>query len=314
MILSLIALVVVLCVIYKIYDKLTYGECTCDTSLKGKVVLVTGSNTGIGFETAKDLALRGARVILACRDMRRGEKARDEIIKNTGNREVVLKKIDLCSFDSIRKFADDFLKTESRLDVLINNAGTGNLDNRLTEDNLPIETQINHFGPFLLTVLLLPLLKSSAPSRIINVSSVLHRVGSIDLDIFDKQAKNKLKSFRVYSDTKLANVLFTLKLSEMLKGTGVTANCLHPGAVSTDIFRNANSLWRFIVWLLFRTPKQGAQTSIYLAVAPELVETTGKYFSDCREVVPSKRGQDKVMADKLWELSERVVFSNKKEL
>ncbi|KAJ0172155.1 hypothetical protein K1T71_012128 [Dendrolimus kikuchii] len=308
------AIVAVSFVIYKIYNKLTCGKCTCDTKMQNKVVLVTGSNTGIGYETAKDLAHRGARVILACRDMQKGTNAKDEIINITGNKHVILKHLDLASFKSVRKFADDILKTESRLDVLINNAGMGNLDNHLTEDNLPVETQVNYFGPFLLTILLLPLLKSSAPSRIINVASMLHKIGKVDVVNFDKPAKSRLLQRRVYSDTKLGNVLFTMKLSEVLKGTGVTANSLHPGAVSTEIFRNVNPLWKLMLRLLFKSPKEGAQTSIHLAVAPELSKTTGKYFSDCRESTASSRARDRELAEKLWELSENVVFANKKGL
>lgn len=314
MVILYVGVTVVLYGVFKIYQKLTCGKCTCNTKMVNKTVIVTGSNTGIGFETAKDLAQRGARVIVACRDMQKGVKAKNEIIDVTGNKEVILQQLDLASFKSVREFADNIIKTEARLDVLINNAGMGNLDNHLTEDNLPIETQVNYFGPFLLTLLLLPLLKKSAPSRIINVASLLHKVGKVDVECFDKPAKNRLLQRRVYSDTKLGNVLFTRKLSEILKDSGVTVNCLHPGAVSTDIFRNVNPIWKLILRLLFKSPVEGAQTSIHLAVAPELSETTGKYFSDCRESTTSHKARDPELANKLWALSNSMVFTDRKAM
>ncbi|KAI8437503.1 hypothetical protein MSG28_011817 [Choristoneura fumiferana] len=296
-------------VTFYVYYRLSTGKCTSNAKLNNKVVIVTGANTGIGFETAKDLALRGAKVILGCRDQGRGTAARDRIISATGNNNVVYKQLDLASFKSVIAFAADIRKTETALHILINNAGTGKLDNSLTEDNLPVEMQINYFGPFLLTNLLLPLIKSSAPSRIVNVSSVMHRWGKIDLDNIHKQAASWLKHSRVYSNSKLANVLFTQKLSRNLEGTGVTVNSLHPGAVSTDIFRRQPKLSRFLIGLFFKTSVEGAQTQIHLAVAPELNNVTGKYFVDCVEQTPSLTAQDKKLADKLWELSERICKS-----
>ncbi|XP_059051646.1 retinol dehydrogenase 12-like [Achroia grisella] len=290
----------------KFYVKLTCGTCICDTVMTNKVVIITGANTGIGFETAKDLAKRGAKIILACRDEVKGIQARDDIIQSTGNDNVIFKQLNLGSFTSVRTFAADILKTEQSIHVLINNAGTGILDNALTEDNLPIEAQVNHFAPFLLTVLLLPLLKSSAPSRIINLSSIMHLFGKIDPETFHKQSKNIFQRRRIYSNTKLANLLFTLKLSQLLKDTHVTVNAIHPGAVSTDIFRDKPSIMRYLIKLVWKTPYEGAQTSIHLAVAPELEKVTGKYFVDCREERPSKSAKDIQLADKLWKLSQVV--------
>lgn len=308
----LLIIALTLIVIGKLYYKFSCGICNCTDKMINRVVVITGSNTGIGFETAEDLARRGAKVILACRDHKRGTTARNKIIKSTGNQNITFKNLDLASFKSVRAFADDILKSETRLDVLINNAGTENVGNFLTEDNLPFETQVNHFSPFLLTLTLLPLLKSSAPSRIINVSSLMHRIGKIDLEQFDKQSPTAFTRFRVYSDTKLANILFTRKLSHILKGTGVTVNCLHPGAVNTDIFRDKNFATKFLVRLFFRTAKEGAQTSIHLAVSEQLKETTGKYFCECREFKSASHARDDEMAEKLWTLSEEVVSNQKK--
>lgn len=309
MLLYIIGSICVGYVTFHVYYRLSTGKCTSKAKLNNKVVIVTGANTGIGFETAKDLALRGAKVILACRDQGRGTAARDRIISATGNNNVIYKQLDLASFKSVRAFAADILKTETALHILINNAGTGKLDNSLTEDNLPVEMHINYFGPFLLTNLLLPLIKSSSPSRIVNVSSVMHRWGKIDLANIHKQATSWLKHSRVYSNSKLTNVLFTKKLSRNLEGSGVTVNCLHPGAVSTDIFRRQPKLTRFLIGLFFKTSVQGAQTQIYLAVAPELKNITGKYFVDCVEMTPSCAARDEQLADDLWELSERICNS-----
>lgn len=306
--LPLVLSVITATIAIKIYCKLTCGMCTCDAKLIDKVVIVTGANTGIGLETAKDLARRGAKVIVACRDQIKGIQVREKIIQSTGNEKVLFKQLDLSSFASVHAFANDVLKTEDNIHILINNAGTGKLDNSLTEDNLPIEAQVNHFGPFLLTMLLLPLIKSSAPSRIVNVSSMLHKVGKINPETFHKQARNSFEHMRVYSNTKLANMLFTFKLSKMLEGSGVTVNSLHPGAVKTDIFRNRHAITRFIIGILMKSPYEGAQTSIYLAVAPELDNVSGKYFTDCHVATPSRKALDSDIADKLWELSEKIVY------
>ncbi|CAG9793337.1 unnamed protein product [Diatraea saccharalis] len=300
-------------ILYKSYQKWTCGMYKGDVKMCNKVVIVTGANTGIGFETAKDLAKRNARVILACRDTDKGIRAKNAIVEATGNKNVVFKRLDLASFKSVRDFAEEILKTYPVIHVLVNNAGTGKLDNSLTEDNLPVEAQVNHFGPFLLTILLLPPI-TAARGRIVNVSSVMHYLGKIDLENFHKQAKSSLQHRRVYSNTKLANILFTRHLSEQLKDSGVTVNCLHPGAVGTDIFRHQPSIIRFLIRLVMKTPYEGAQTSIYLAVAPELNNVTGKYFVDCREISPSKTALDDDLALKLWKLSERIVHNKEKAI
>ncbi|CAH0596412.1 unnamed protein product [Chrysodeixis includens] len=308
--LDLILYTILVAISFKIYQIISHKPYTGNETMKDKVVIVTGSNTGIGLATATDLAGRGAKVILACRNEEKTKQAMNKIKKTNKDANLVFKPLDLASFKSVREFATDILKTESRLDVLINNAGTGTLDNSLTEDNLPVEAQVNHFGPFLLTMLLLPLIKSSAPSRIVNVSSLMHRYGNVKN--LDKQGTNFFDRRRVYSDSKLANVLFTRKLSEQLKGTGVTVNCLHPGAVSTDIFRNQPTIVKCLLKMLFWTPAEGAQTTIYLSVAKELQEVSGKYFNNCTETTPAKNALDDATAEELWKMSEKVTFLEKK--
>lgn len=313
MIVFLICFNVLLGLFIKIYSKLTCGQCLCSKHLVGKTVIMTDSDDGIGYETAMDLAERGARVILACRDDKRGTDARDQIVANTGNKDVHFKKLDFASFHSIKQFAEDVLKTENRLDILINNAGTITSGKDKTEDGLLASMQINYFGPFLLTNLLLPLLKSSSPSRIINVSSSDHHFGTIDFQNLnmEKETNATFGNSKVYYNSKLFIILMALELSERLKGSGVTVNSLHPGFVQTNLAPLSNPIYvvvmKIIMKMFYKTAQEGAQTSIYLSVSPELVGVTGCYYADCRLGNASRLAQDKERAKKLWEASERLV-------
>lgn len=307
----LINVFLVLCV--KLYCILTCGINKCSKHIVGKVVIVTGGNAGIGFETAKDLADRGARVIIACRNEGRGTTARDYITAATNNQDIHYRHLDLASFSSVRKFAQEILSTEKRLDVLINNAGVIELKNTTSEDGLTLGMQINHFGPFLLTNLLLPLLKSTAPSRIINVSSTAYRAGDVDFQNFEKICNEKFSVMGLYSTTKLCNVLMTIELDRLLKRTGVTVNCLHPGAVSTSILVGAECPWlkyrvvSSLLGFLNKSAWEGAQTSIYLAVSPEVKEVSGLYFTDCHVSNLTDKIMNPDLARKVWEVSERIV-------
>lgn len=295
-----------------LYCKLTCGFCRSSVHLVGKVVIVTGANTGIGFETAKDFAERGARVILACRSEKLAVAACNKIIEETSNKDVHYRHLDLSSLRSVRDFAAKIYEMEKRLDILVNNAGATNLGFRFTDDGLLIGMQTNHFGPFLLTNLLLPLLKQSAPARIVNVSSIAYERGKIDLNNLNKE-KHKGKSLdetQLYCDTKLCNVLMTTELSRRLQGTQVTANCLHPGVVTTEIMRDSSCFSRTIkccMSYIGKTCYEGAQTTIYLAVSPEVQNISGKYFYDCKESKMTKHGQDLVLARQLWDKSEEFV-------
>ncbi|KAJ4431260.1 hypothetical protein ANN_19857 [Periplaneta americana] len=277
--------------------------------LDGKTVIVTGANTGIGKETARDLARRGAKVILACRDLKKAEEARDEIIASTGNINVKVQHLDLSSLSSVRQFAEHINKTELRLDVLINNAGAAGMNHKLTRDNLSIGMQVNHFGPFLLTCLLVGLLKKSAPSRIVMVSSILHKYANFDID--NLNSEKWFGSTQVYNCSKLANILVANELARRLKGTGVTANSLHPGTVITDVWRRASRITKAFVFGILKfyvkDSVEGAQTTIHLAVSEEVEKVSGKYFVDCKEAKPSKLALDEGLAKKLWEKSEMMV-------
>ncbi|XP_047999034.1 retinol dehydrogenase 13-like [Leguminivora glycinivorella] len=294
-----------------VFCRLTCGICKNSRHLVGKTVIVTGGNAGIGYETAKDLAERGARVILACRSEARAVAARDRIVAETANPDVHYRHLDLASLSSVRLFADTIIKTEARLDILINNAGSYAADFRYTEDRLLLIMQNNHFGPFLLTNLLLPLLKTSAPSRIVNVASLAHVAGVIDFDNLngEKETEKTYNELKVYCDTKLCNILTTAELERRLKGTGVTVNCLHPGIVVTGFGSDNWLVSNFLYYLKYfwKSPWEGAQTTIHLAVAPELAGISGRYFEDCADRSPSKQAQDIQLARRLWEESERLV-------
>uniref|UniRef100_A0A665SZV9 Si:dkey-23o4.6 n=2 Tax=Echeneis naucrates TaxID=173247 RepID=A0A665SZV9_ECHNA len=289
------------------------GVCTCLVRLDGKTVLITGANTGIGKETSRELAQRGARVVMACRDLTRAERAAEEIRQTTGNGNVVIRHLDLASVYSVRQFAKDFLETEDRLDVLINNAGVMMCPKWLTEDGFETQLAVNHLGHFLLTNLLLPKLKSSTPSRVVNVSSIAHRGGRIDFDdlFFGRRLYSPLDSYR---QSKLANVLFSRELARRLKGVGVSSFCLHPGVIRTELGRHVQGWFPLLGMLLsipslllMKTPHQGCQTSVYCAVTPGLEARSGRYFSDCAEKEVAPEGQDDEVARRLWEESARLV-------
>ncbi|XP_049878488.1 dehydrogenase/reductase SDR family member 13-like [Pectinophora gossypiella] len=305
-------LAALLVVIYIALVKLSFGICKCSRHLVGKVTIVTGANSGVGFETAKDFADRGAKVIIACRNEERGRKARDDIITATGNKDVHCYKLDLSSLASVRDFAEKIRKEEKRLDILVNNAGDLDLEMKTTEDGLLLGMQVNYFGPFLLTNLLLPLLKTSAPSRIVNVASAAHKLGTVDIERLNDAPENWMTKMKVYGNAKLCFVLMTGELAKQLNGSGVTVNSLCPGFVDTNIMNKVkNSFWRSILKLKTRIDAkscwEGAQTQIYLSVSPEVNEVSGEYFTDCKKRKLEHFAKDPVVAKKLWEVTEKLV-------
>ena len=287
------------------------GICKCKTKLDGKTVIVTGANTGIGRETALDLASRGARVILACRDLAKAEEVAKEIQVKTGSSKVLVKEIDLASLKSVRNFAHEINQTEERLDILINNAGIMRCPYWTTEDGFEMQFGVNHLGHFLLTNLLLDMLQRSQPSRIINVSSLAHTRGKIRFD--DLQSEKEYGPGPAYAQSKLANVLFTRELSKKLDNTDVTVVAVHPGVVKTELSRHLSFTKSYlasfslapIVWLFFKNPRQGAQTTIHCAVADDI--ESGLYYSDCKPKEPAEQAKDDAVAKKLWEVSADLV-------
>ncbi|XP_058019929.1 dehydrogenase/reductase SDR family member 13-like [Ahaetulla prasina] len=282
--------------------------CRNAVSLRGKTVLITGGNAGIGKATAVDLARRGARVILACRDKARGESAVYDIRRGSGNSEVILMILDLGSLSSVRSFAQTFLESEPRLDILINNAGVHKAGQ--TVDGFDQAFQVNHLGHFLLTHLLLDRLKRCAPSRVIILSSSIHVFGKIDFRTIHKPVEGMWKALCSYGDSKLANILHTRELAKQLEGTNVSCYVVHPGIVRTEITRSV-SRWAFLLlWFLTvfgRDCDVGAQTTIYCATEEGIERLSGQYFVDCQPKVPSPQARDDQLAKKLWEFSKRLL-------
>jgi retinol dehydrogenase 14 len=275
-------------------------------SMGGKVVLITGGTSGIGKAAATALAAMGARVVVTGRDEERGERAVEEIRRDTGG-EVSLMLADLAVQDDVGRLAEEFQERHNRLDVLVNNAGVVQSERTETPDAIETTLAVNHLAPFLLTNLLLDLLKRSAPSRIITVASDAERWGRLDLD--DLQSRRKYRGMQVYGMTKLANIMFTFELAERLRGTGVTANCVHPGAVNTNFAMNNRGIMTLLFRafkLFMRSPEQGADTIIYLASSPDVEGMTGKYLSDRKLTTASDMAYNEDLRERLWENSEEL--------
>ncbi len=273
---------------------------------QNSIVLVTGANSGIGKAAATALAQSGANVVMLCRDKGRGEEALLGIKRQSGSDKIELMLCDLSSIENINSFCDEFLKKYKRLDVLINNAGTLKQVRRETADGYELSFGVNYLAVFLLTNRMLPLLKTSAPSRIVNVSSLGHRWGKIHFD--DIHITKRYTALKAYSQSKLAEVMFTYSLAESLKGTGVTINAADPGIVGTNIVVNRETgfgtLASKLQKLLCKSPEKGAETAVWLASSPDLEGVTGKFFVRKSAVRSSKRSYNKNDAKRLWQMSE----------
>ncbi|MBI3785860.1 MAG: SDR family oxidoreductase [Deltaproteobacteria bacterium] len=275
-----------------------------DATMKGKTCMITGATSGIGQATAVALARLGAKLILVCRHPKKGAATQQEIAHQTGNEDVQLILADLSSQAAVRQLAADFLATNQPLHVLINNAGVVNLQRQLTSDGIEEVFAVNHLAYFLLTNLLLDRLKASTPSRIVNVASEAHKVGPINFN--DLGGAQRYRTMRAYGQSKLANIMFTYELARRLEGSGVTVNGVHPGAVATGLGKN-NGRWAQglikALGLFFKTPEQGAATSIYVAASPQVEGVSGKYFLNSRERKTSKASYDVAAQQRLWKVS-----------
>lgn len=279
------------------------GVCQSAARLDGKTVLITGANTGIGKETALDMAVRGARVIMACRDVEKGEEAAASIRASYSKAQVEVRELDLADTCSIRAFAQSFLREVDHLHILINNAGVMMCPYTKTIDGFEMHIGVNHLGHFLLTSLLIGLLKRSAPARIVVVSSLAHNFGWIRFH--DLHSQGSYNSGLAYCQSKLANVLFARELARRLKDTNVTVNSVHPGTVNSDLTRHSTLMTIFftVFSMFLKTPREGAQTSIYCAVAEELHSISGKHFSDCAPAFVAPQGRSEETARRLWDVS-----------
>jgi len=276
-----------------------------ENDLSGKICCITGGTSGIGKETALELARMGATIILPARNLELAATVKQEIIDKTGNVNIDIMPCDLVSFDSIRSFAKMFLAKYDRLHILVNNAGIMDPTRQISRDGIERTFAVNHLAPFLLTNLLLETIKQSAPARIVNVSSDGYKSGTINFD--DIEWKQQYSGFRVYAQSKLANILFTQKLSSMLIGTGVTVNALHPGMTATNFLNLLPSFVRPLARIFMLTPSQGAETTVYLASSPEVKMMTGKYFIKKKITPLSAKAQSADIAERLWSVSEGYI-------
>jgi NAD(P)-dependent dehydrogenase (short-subunit alcohol dehydrogenase family) len=278
-----------------------------DVNLQGKIALVTGSTSGIGKVTARELARQGATVVIVSRTRAKGEATLAEIKLATGNEQIDLLIADLNSQADIRRLAEEFKQKYSQLHILINNAGGINQNRAVTPEGFEATFATNYLAPFLLTELLLDTLKASAPARVVNVSSTAHVPGKINFD--DLQAEKRYSSWTAYSQAKLALILFTYELARQLEGTGVAVNALHPGVIASN-FGNGGGAFLRVGWKIM-TPfilnvEKGARTTLYVATSPEVEGVTGKYFDASKEKKSSAASYNEAVRLRLWEVSTQM--------
>jgi NAD(P)-dependent dehydrogenase (short-subunit alcohol dehydrogenase family) len=276
--------------------------------MTGKTVLITGATNGIGKIAALELARMGASVAIVARNRSKGQAVLEEIARETNNVQIELFIADLSSMADVRKLAQEFMAKHATLDVLLNNAGAFYSERKLSADGLEMTFALNHMSYFLLTNLLLPVLKATPNSRVVSVSSAVHTSGK--LDFANLQGEQKFNGWKAYSDSKLENALFTFALARRLAGTGVNANCLHPGFVKTG-FGNGNSgIFSVVLGIaknLFAISiEAGAQTMIHLASSPDVAGVTGKYFDKSKIVSSSAASLDQALQEQLWVHSEKL--------
>jgi len=275
--------------------------------MKGKVVLITGGTSGIGKAVATGIARMGARVVIVARNEKRGDDARRDIMRKSGSGDVDVLVADLSTRAVIRELAEEFRGRYERLDVLVNNAATVTGTRRLTPEGFETQFFVNHLAYFMLTCLLIDVLRASAPSRVVNMASTAHSSGVIDFE--DLQMSQRYTGWQAYANSKLANVMFTYALARRLEGTGVTANCVHPGVIHTGLLRRysfvLNALFHALS-VFFKKPEEGAVTPIYVATSPEVANVTGKYFRRGAAMGTSEASNDVAAQERLWKMSEEM--------
>jgi NAD(P)-dependent dehydrogenase (short-subunit alcohol dehydrogenase family) len=280
-----------------------------EMSLQGKICLVTGSTSGMGKVTARELASRDATVVLVGRNREKGETIQAEIRRETGNENVDLLIADLSLLQDVRHLAAEFQQKYRHLHVLVNNAGAIYSSRNITSEGLEATFVVNYLAPFLLTELLVETLEASAPARIVNASSQVHSIGSIAFD--NLQGEKRYTTMSNYAQAKLALIFFTYELARRLEGTGVTVNVMSPGMMSGENFNVGATGLLALVTKLARpfiiTAEKGAQTEIYLATSPQLEGVTGKCFAKSQEQKSSRCSYDQALGQRLWQVSEQLV-------
>lgn len=264
-----------------------------------KLCLVTGANSGIGLATATKLARMGAHVVMVCRDATRGEAARDHIRQLAGNHQVDLLQADLADLSQVRRLAEDYQSHYPRLDVLIHNAGLMKKRREVSADGHELQLAVHFLAPFLLTHALRDALEAAPAARVVSVASMLHRFGSLDFD--DLHAARRYSMWRQYGASKLATIVFTYELAQRLENTNITANCLHPGVIGSNLESNPRWLRPFLA-----SPETGARTPVYLASSPEMEGVTGRYFIACSPRDSSPASRNPAVARQLWQVGEEL--------
>jgi retinol dehydrogenase 12 len=276
--------------------------------MKDKVCVITGATDGIGKEAAYALALQGAKLLIHGRDPDKGARAVAELKARSRNPAIEFLQADFGSLAEVRRLAAAVMAHTPRIDVLINNAGVMLVNRTSSKEGYELTFAVNHLAPFLLTHLLLNTLKSGTPARIVTTASHAHRGAALNFD--DLQATRKYSAMGAYGSSKLANILFTRALAKRLEDTTVTATCLHPGFVRTSFGRDMAPFPRSIFRLVSRfarSPEKGAETVVYLATSPEVQGASGGYYFDCKLTQPSPAAQDDEAAERLWQVSEKLV-------
>jgi retinol dehydrogenase-12 len=277
--------------------------------MRGKHVAITGPTAGIGRTTSLELARRGAQLTLLCRSPQKAAALQQEIVAAGGLKPAIIT-MDMADLGSVRRAAEALLANGRSLDVLLNNAGVINTSRKQTVDGFEETLAVNHFAPFLLTGMLLPMLQATPGARIVNVASDAHAFVK-GMGFEDMQATESYKTFREYGRSKLANILFTMSLAQRLRGQDVTVNCLHPGAVATSLgTQNSGFISKLLPLLLkpfFRSPEQGAQTSIYLCTSADVAGLSGEYFVNCKRAKPKPWARNAADAARLWAYTEKCV-------
>ena len=297
------------------------ATCKLEKDLTGQVIIITGSNTGIGKETARALAHRGATVIVACRNEEKAQAVINEFKQEDPKTKAEFIKLDLADLKGIKEFVAEFKRRYQKLDMLINNAGAVSRERKETKDGYELQFGTNFIGPFYLTNLLLDTLKSSGHSRIITVSSDGHRIGKINWD--DLMSEKSYAVFKAYCQTKLAVLMFTKELQKKLEGTNVKAVAVHPGAVKTEINREVEDKWYLkalwviiaanpIAGIFWKNPTQGAQTSIFCALQDHEKLEKGAYYAECKETKPSSKALKEEDQKRLWEVTEKLIADKQK--
>jgi NAD(P)-dependent dehydrogenase (short-subunit alcohol dehydrogenase family) len=275
--------------------------------MQGKVVVITGATSGIGQVAAERLAGMGARLVLVARDKKRGEAALARLRQLAPAVSHSIHYADLSRMAEMKRVAAEIATAEPRIDVLINNAGALFGSRQLTEDGLELTFATNHMSYFVLTHLLRERLAAAAPSRVVSTSSDAHKGAKLDFN--DLQSANKYRGFPVYGRSKLCNILFTSELARRWAGTGITANCLHPGFVATRFGDESGGLFSFVVRVakvVAISPEKGAETIVYLASSDEVANVNGQYFYKCRPATPTKEARDEEAAKRLWAETARL--------